>query len=121
VYRAGEFSVRSTTAAEPRINLASMLTRSNSRTRGVVKVTFALPAAAFDQPVSVLGDFNGWDPMANPLKKRRNGTLSTTVEVAPGQALRFKYLTGDGTWFCDPDTDSVVHDEYHTVDSVLVV
>ncbi|MGD9996447.1 MAG: isoamylase early set domain-containing protein [Ilumatobacteraceae bacterium] len=98
-----------------------MLTCSNSRSRGVVKVTFSLPAAQFHQPVSVLGDFNGWDPMAHPLKKRRNGTLSATVEVAPGQSLRFKYLAGDGNWFCDPAADSVVHDEYQTVDSLLVV
>jgi hypothetical protein len=69
----------------------------------------------------VLGDFNGWDPMAHPLKKRRNGTVSATVEVAPGQTLRFKYLAADGTWFCDPEAEHVVHAEYHTIDSLLVV
>ena len=30
-------------------------------------------------------------------------------------------LAGDGTWFCDPDAQMIVHDEYHTVDSLLVV
>jgi 1,4-alpha-glucan branching enzyme len=99
----------------------NMLTCTNARRGKAVKVTFALPAAEVDQPVSVLGDFNGWDPMANPLKKRSNGTRSTTVEVPAGQAFRFKYLAGDGSWFCDPDTASVIHDEYHTVDSLLVV
>lgn len=85
-----------------------------------VKVTFALPMSAVDQPVSVLGDFNGWDPMAHPLKKRSNGTRSATVEVAAGQQLRFKYLAADGTWFCDPDTATVAN-EFASGDSLLEV
>ena len=92
-----------------------------SKAGGAVKVTFALDADQFDQPVSVLGDFNDWDPLAHPLKKRRNGTLSATVELPVGQAVRFKYLAGDGSWFCDPVADTVTNDEYHTVDSLLVV
>jgi len=85
-----------------------------------VKVTFALPTSEIDQPVSVLGDFNGWDPTVHPLRRRSNGTRSATVEVASGQVLRFKYLAADGTWFCDPDTDTVTN-EFHTTDSVLVL
>ncbi len=94
-----------------------------TQTRGgeAVKVTFALPASEIDQPVSVLGDFNGWDPLANPLKKRSNGTVSAIIEVPVGQTFRFKYLAGDGSWFCDPDAQSIEHDEYHTIDSLVVV
>ena len=95
-----------------------MLRCTNARGHAV-KVTFALPMSEVDQPVSVLGDFNGWDPMAHPLKKRSNGTRSATIEVAPGQSLRFKYLAADGTWFCDPDTDTIVND-FNTSDSLLV-
>ena len=94
--------------------------RCTSARGDAVKVTFALPSAEVDQPVSVLGDFNGWDPLAHPLKKRSNGTRSATIEVAPGQSLRFKYLAADGTWFCDPDTETVVN-EFNTPDSVLVI
>ena len=98
-----------------------MLRRSTVRTGDAVKVTFCLDTADVDQPVSVLGDFNGWDPLAHPLKKRSNGTRSATIEVPPGQVLRFKYLAADGSWFCDPDADTVAHDEYATTDTVLVV
>ncbi len=98
-----------------------MLKCTNVRRNNTVKVTFALTADEVDQPVSVLGDFNDWDPAAHPLKKRRNGTVSATVEVAAGQSMRFKYLTADGAWFCDPETDTVEHDEYHMIDSLLVV
>jgi 1,4-alpha-glucan branching enzyme len=87
----------------------------------VVKVTFTLPVSDADQPVSVLGDFNGWDPHAHPMKRRSNGTRSATIEVPPGRSMRFKYLAADGSWFCDPDADSVANHEYQTEDSLLVV
>lgn len=84
-----------------------------------VKVTFALPIDDVDQAVSVVGDFNAWDPFAHPLKKRSNGTRSVTVELATGQAVRFKYLTEDGGWLTDADADQVANNDYGTVDSLL--
>jgi 1,4-alpha-glucan branching enzyme len=98
-----------------------MLKFTNSREHEVVKITFSLPASDCDQPVSVLGDFNGWNPYAHPLRKRSNGMRSTTIEVEAGQTIRFKYLDADGNWFCDPDTGTAVHHEYQTMDSLLVV
>ena len=87
--------------------------------KDAVKVTFALPVDDVDQAVSVVGDFNAWDPFAHPLRKRSNGTRSVSVELAAGQAVRFKYLTEDGCWLTDPDTDQVPNNEYGTVDSLL--
>ncbi len=85
-----------------------------------VKVTFALPAEAIAGSVSVLGDFNGWDPLAHPLKKRSNGTRSVSVELPSGK-YRFKYLADGGNWFCDPNLDDVELNEYHAANSVLRV
>ena len=87
----------------------------------MVKVTFVLPSSEVDHPVSVLGDFNEWDPTAHPLRKRSNGTRSTSIEVRAGTAIRFKYLAAGGRWFCDPDAGTVPHDDYGTVDSYVVV
>ena len=95
--------------------------RCTSADRGAaVKVTFALPMTDADQPVSVLGDFNGWDAEAHPMKKRSNGTRSATVEVPAGATLRFKYLAADGTWFCDPDAGTVPS-PFDTMDSLVTV
>ena len=68
---------------------------------GSVRVTFALPASEPPGAVSVVGDFNNWDPFAHPLRKRSNGTRSTVVTVAPGSTLRFRYLAEGGMWFDD--------------------
>ena len=85
-----------------------------------VKVTFALPADEVAGNVSVLGDFNGWDPAAHPLKKRSNGTRSVSVELPTGE-YRFKYCTEAGEWFCDPQVTDVEYNEFNTPNSLLRV
>ena len=79
----------------------------SSPTANATKVTFVLPVDTCDQPVSVVGEFNEWDPFAHPLKKRSNGTRSVSVELEPGRSYRFKYLTADGSWLTDPDAPTV--------------
>jgi 1,4-alpha-glucan branching enzyme len=76
---------------------------------GMVRVTFALPA---DQPsgaVSVVGDFNGWNPFAHPMRRRANRTRSASVTVPTGSTLRFRYLAEGGIWFDDETVPA--HDE----------
>ena len=66
------------------------------------RVTFSLPA---DQPagrVSVVGDFNGWQPGLHELQARRNGTRTVSVPLNPG-TYKFRYLASDGVWLDDPD------------------
>ncbi len=67
----------------------------------MVRVTFTLPAAEPGGAVSVVGDFNDWDPFAHPLRRRANGTRSAVVTVRAGRRLRFRYLAEDGVWFDD--------------------
>jgi 1,4-alpha-glucan branching enzyme len=68
---------------------------------GMVKVTFSLPANEPAGAVSVVGDFNNWDPSAHPLRARSNQARSASVTVPAGSALRFRYLAEGGMWFDD--------------------
>jgi 1,4-alpha-glucan branching enzyme len=95
------------------------LVKQSSDTAGVVKVTFVLPLSQYTQSVSVLGGFNGWDPLSHPLRRRSNGTRSVTVSVPAGQDYEFKYLGEGGEWFCDPQADSVEVMDVHSFNSVL--
>lgn len=88
---------------------------------GSVKVTFVVPVRACDQPVSVVGEFNDWDPLATPLRKRSNGTRSASVELVEGTSYRFKYLADDGAWFCDEEADGQVSNDFASVDSLITV
>lgn len=50
--------------------------------------------------VSVAGTFNHWDPSANPLKKRRDGTWTVVVYLPPGN---HEYrIVAEGIWTDDP-------------------
>jgi 1,4-alpha-glucan branching enzyme len=91
-----------------------MLRIAPSRT-GNVRITFALPVET--PPASVVGDFNGWDPYAAPLRRRNNGTRSAVVEVPAGTRLRFRYLLDGGRWLGEPDADL----QPDTGDAVLTV
>jgi 1,4-alpha-glucan branching enzyme len=68
---------------------------------GTVRVTFALPVDEPDGAVSVVGNFNDWNPHTHPLRKRANQTRSATVTVKAGTKLQFRYLAEGGVWLDD--------------------
>ena len=78
-----------------------MIKRTKPGRNGTVRITFALPADEPPGAVSVVGDFNGWNPFAHPLRRRANGTRSAAVTVQAGSMLRFRYLAEGGVWFDD--------------------
>lgn len=81
-----------------------MLKTTQDKKTKKIKVTFAV---ADDGPVSVVGDFNQWDPFATPLKKRSNGTRSASVLVKKGSEVRFRYLADGGQFFDEPEADAI--------------
>ena len=92
-----------------------MLKRTHERTGE--KVTFSL---TIDQPVSVVGDFNGWDPHAHPLTKRTNGTRSVAV-VLPAGRYAFRYLAADGEFFDDEAADGYEENGFGGFHGILLV
>ncbi len=78
-----------------------MIKTSKPGRDGTVRVTFALPADEPTGPVSVVGNFNNWDPLAHPLRRRANQTRSAAVTVRAGTTLHFRYLAEGGVWFDD--------------------
>ena len=66
-----------------------------------VKVSFVLPRETVPGRVSVVGDFNGWDPGAHPLRARSNGTRSATVVLPAGRRFAFRYLAEGDRWYDD--------------------
>jgi 1,4-alpha-glucan branching enzyme len=81
---------------------------------GTVRVTFALPATEPAGSVSVVGDFNDWNPYAHPLRRRGNGIRSAVVTLPTGTTLRFRYLAEGGLWF-DDDTAEVLDGQGATI------
>jgi len=67
----------------------------------VVRISFVLPADEPPGAVSVVGDFNDWNPFAHPLRRRGNGTRSAVVSIPANNTVRFRYLAEGGLWFDD--------------------
>ncbi|MEV0419875.1 isoamylase early set domain-containing protein [Streptosporangium canum] len=87
-----------------------MIKRGKPTKNGQVKLTFTVPA---DQPlggISLVGDFNNWDPYAHPMQRKDNGTYQVSLTVPSQQPIRFRYLADGGVWFDDADADH--HDEH---------
>lgn len=83
-----------------------MIKTSRPGRDGTIRVTFALPIDDPGGPVSVVGNFNDWNPYTHPLRKRANQTRSAAVTVRAGSTLHFRYLGEGGVWF-DDETVSV--------------
>jgi 1,4-alpha-glucan branching enzyme len=95
-----------------------MIRCENDKGKARVRVTFDLPAASAHPPVSVVGDFNGWDPAATPLV-RRGQTLRASVVLNAGRRYAFRYLADGGRWFDDDTADDSQPNGFGGSDSVL--
>jgi 1,4-alpha-glucan branching enzyme len=84
-----------------------------------VKVNFVLPKEAAAGKVSVVGDFNGWDPMVHPLRPRSNGTKSVTVTLPVSQRFAFKYLDENGRWLDDDAANEYVDNGIGGVNGII--
>ncbi len=96
-----------------------MLKKTKISGKNEVKVTFVLPGDQPHEKISVVGDFNNWDPGANKLKKRSNNTYSTVVTLKKGKSYAFRYYASDGIWFNDDAADDYVHNEHGSVNCVV--
>ncbi len=97
-----------------------MLKREPIKESNQVKVTFVVPHNA-DQPrISVVGDFNNWDPSATPLVKRANNTRSASVKLDANQRYRFRYYMGDNQWFNDEAADAYEPNPHGSDDCILL-
>ncbi|MFN0091607.1 MAG: isoamylase early set domain-containing protein [Acidimicrobiales bacterium] len=78
---------------------------SKRREKGGVRVIFSLPGHEPAGSVTLVGDFNGWDRAANPLRARPNGRRSTSVVLPAGAVAEFRYVGEDGAWFDDEQAE----------------
>lgn len=79
--------------------------RKRSSGPNAVTVEFVLPSNIEWAPVSVVGNFNDWQPYRNPMIARPDGSMTTSVVCSPGTVLRFRYLGNGGVWFDELDAN----------------
>ena len=89
--------------------------------KSVCKVTFKISEEVSRgvKQAHVVGEFNNWSTTATPMKRQKNGSFSTTVELEAGRSYQFRYLLGQSHWGNDADADDTVlthfKDSYNSV------
>jgi 1,4-alpha-glucan branching enzyme len=66
-----------------------------------------------------VGDFNGWDTSATPLRLGDHG-WSVSLELEAEKAYQYRYLVNGNDWYNDWRADSYVPNEYGGDNSVVV-
>jgi hypothetical protein len=109
--------------------LAAILLTGRSRSDPELATPAAVAAAApveftirapGSSRVSIVGDFNDWDPGANPLTTRAEGVWATTIPLGPG---RYNYaFVVDGVAWVPGDADPrALGEDFGTPTSVVMV
>jgi 1,4-alpha-glucan branching enzyme len=82
------------------------------------KIKFELSAPEA-KVVSLVGNFNQWNPQANPMKKDKKGMWKATLSLETG---RYEYrFVADGRWVNDPSCTSYAANEFGGQNCVKIV
>ncbi len=84
-----------------------------------VRVTFLVPPADGEEEVYLVGDMNGWDESAIPMKRNENGEWEAQVDLEPNREYQFRYRLNGGDWRNDPSADSYVTNPFGSENSVV--
>ena len=85
----------------------------------LVPVRFVLATDA--ERVSVVGDFNGWDPEATPMARVRNAKLwEVDADLEVGRT-EYAFVLDGHTWIPDPNAPLAPASEFGASNSVLTV
>ncbi len=84
------------------------LKKEFSKNGELCKVTFIIPKeiARNFKTISLVGDFNEWNPEANLFsEKEKNGDFSVTLELPANKKYQFRYLADGVQWFNEEEAD----------------
>lgn len=97
------------------------LVKEYSNTKSVCKLTFTVSNETVKsaKEVALLGEFNGWTKSL--LKKQKNGTYQTTIELETGKNYEFRYLVDGQYWFNDEAADAYVPSRVSNEENFVVV
>ena len=109
---AGKNKTQSKTSAPTTKKTASPATTSHGATEFVLSAPNA-------QEVFVVGEFDGWDPHKNRMRRFKNGIWKKKINLPPG---RYEYrFRVDNDWQSDPECSEQRCNPYGTKNSVVTV
>jgi 1,4-alpha-glucan branching enzyme len=96
--------------------------KQSLKSKPICKVTFKVtPEIVGDaDTVHLVGDFNGWEKAATPMKKLKNGCFTVTVDLEKEKDYQFRYLVDEKEWVNDPEADRFEASPYPGIDNPVV-
>ncbi|MBC6905944.1 glycoside hydrolase [Saccharophagus sp. K07] len=93
------------------------------KSKPICKVKFIAPAelAKEAKKIYLAGDFNNWEFSGTPLKKQKDGSFATTLELETGSEYEYRYVLDGERWENDYDADKYVPSKIANVDNSVVV
>lgn len=85
--------------------------------RGLVRVTFELPAEVHGQTIHLVGDFTSWKGV--PMERRKDGGWQVSADLEPGRSYEFRYLIDGERWENDWAADRYVRNPFGHENSVI--
>jgi 1,4-alpha-glucan branching enzyme len=96
----------------------TVISEAKSKEMPTAKIKFVYPAPEADK-VSLAGDFNNWDTLANPMKKTKKGIWEVTVNLKQG---KYEYrFYADEKWENDPLCTECVPNTFGSMNCIKVV
>jgi 1,4-alpha-glucan branching enzyme len=92
--------------------------RENSSKKKTKKIRFSLEAVEAKK-VSLVGEFNNWNPDADPMQRDENGIWTKAKMLSPGN-LEYKFFV-DGEWIQDPENLRTCPNCFGSLNSVVKV
>jgi 1,4-alpha-glucan branching enzyme len=84
-----------------------------------VHLTLEAPTA---RTVSVVGDWNQWNPDAHVMKDaNEDGVWEIRLKLEPDQVYQYQFIINDERWIPDPESPVKVDDGFGGTNSVLDV
>jgi 1,4-alpha-glucan branching enzyme len=95
-----------------------LILQKNSSKQKTKKIRFSLEAGGAKK-VSLVGEFNNWNPEADPMQIDVNGTWTKTKMLLPGN-MEYKFWV-DGEWMQDPENLRVCPNCFGTQNNIVKV
>lgn len=86
------------------------------------KVNFTLSAEIVGDATGgiLLGEFNDWNlEQGIELKKKKDGSLSTSLSLEAGRSYQYRYKLNDRRWVNDCNVDTAIHPENCVIHVVI--
>ena len=94
-----------------------------SKNKPICKVTFSLTGKETKtiKQAYVVGEFNGWDTGATPMKKQKAGGFSINMDLEKGREYQFRYLLGADEWQNEKKADKFAPTPFGDSENSVIV